>query len=97
MSKTKNLNVAVIGPGLMGRIHTNGYKRANDFFDLKHRPVLKVVCGRNEENARAFAEILRGRMSPYLSDVPVGVGTRPDRPHALYADSGSSSCTSSTQ
>ena len=56
MSKTKNLNVAVIGPGLMGRIHTNGYKRANDFFDLKHRPVLKVVCGRNEENARAFAE-----------------------------------------
>ena len=56
MSEKKELNVAVIGYGLMGRIHTSGYKRANDFFDLKNRPVLKVICGRNEENARAFAE-----------------------------------------
>ena len=55
MSK-KELNIAVIGYGLMGRIHTSGYKRANDFFDLKYRPVLKVICGRNEENAKAFAE-----------------------------------------
>jgi predicted dehydrogenase len=56
MSEKKELNIAIIGYGLMGRIHTSGYKRANDFFDLKYRPVLKVICGRNEENAKAFAE-----------------------------------------
>ena len=53
----KNLNIGLIGYGFMGRTHTNGYKRANDFFpDLKHRPVLKAVCGRNAENAQAFAD-----------------------------------------
>ena len=34
----------------------NGYKRANDFFDLEYRPVLKAICGRNQENAQAFAQ-----------------------------------------
>lgn len=53
----KPLNIGLIGYGFMGRTHTNGYKRANDFFpELKHRPVLKAVCGRNAENAQAFAD-----------------------------------------
>lgn len=53
----KPLNIGLIGYGFMGRTHTNGYKRANDFFpDLKHRPVLKAVCGRNAKNAQAFAD-----------------------------------------
>ena len=53
----KPLNIGLIGYGFMGRTHSNGYKRANDFFpDLKHRPVLKAVCGRNAENAQAFAD-----------------------------------------
>jgi len=53
---TKPLNIGLIGYGFMGRTHSNGYKRVNDFFDVEHRPVLKAVCGRNEENAKAFAE-----------------------------------------
>ena len=53
----KPLNIGLIGYGFMGRTHSNGYKRANDFFpELKHRPVLKAVCGRNAENAQAFAD-----------------------------------------
>ena len=57
MGKTKELRIGLIGTGLMGRIHTNGYKRANDFFpELAYRPVLKVACARNEEKVRAFAE-----------------------------------------
>ena len=53
----KPLNIGLIGYGFMGRTHSNGYKRANDFFpDLQHRPVLKAVCGRNAENAQAFAD-----------------------------------------
>lgn len=52
----KSLNIGLVGYGFMGRTHSNGYKRVNDFFDLDYRPVLKAVCGRSEENTRAFAE-----------------------------------------
>jgi predicted dehydrogenase len=56
MTMSKPLNIGLVGYGFMGRTHSNGYKRANDFFDLEYRPVLKAVCGRSAENARAFAE-----------------------------------------
>ncbi|MCP4786884.1 MAG: Gfo/Idh/MocA family oxidoreductase [Fuerstiella sp.] len=53
----KPLNIGLIGYGFMGRTHSNGYKRVNDFFpELQYRPVLKAVCGRNAENAQAFAD-----------------------------------------
>jgi predicted dehydrogenase len=53
----KPLNIGLIGYGLMGRTHSNGYKRVNDFFpDLKHRPVLKAVCGRSATGVQAFAD-----------------------------------------
>jgi len=53
---SKELRIGMIGYGFMGRTHTNGYKRANDFFDLDYRPVLQAACGRNPENTKAFAE-----------------------------------------
>ena len=53
----KPLNIGLIGYGFMGRTHSNGYKRVNDFFpELEHRPVLKAVCGRSEDNVKAFAD-----------------------------------------
>ncbi len=53
----KPLNIGLIGYGFMGRTHSNGYKRVNDFFpELEHRPVLKAVCGRNAESVKAFAD-----------------------------------------
>jgi predicted dehydrogenase len=53
----KPLNIGLIGYGFMGRTHSNGYKRVNDFFpEIEHRPILKAVCGRNAENAQAFAD-----------------------------------------
>lgn len=54
MSK-KPYNIGLIGPGFMGRTHSNAYLRVKNFFDLEHTPVLKAVCGRNAENAQAFA------------------------------------------
>jgi predicted dehydrogenase len=52
----KPLNIGLIGYGFMGRTHSNGYKRANDFFpELEYRPVLKAVCGRNAEKVQEFA------------------------------------------
>ncbi len=51
----KDLRIAMIGYGFMGRAHTNAYKRLADFFPVSHRPVLQAACGRNEEKTRAFA------------------------------------------
>ena len=56
MSAKKNLNIGLVGYGFMGRTHSNAYKRVNDFFDVAYRPVLKAVCGRTAEGAKAFAE-----------------------------------------
>ena len=55
MSK-KPLNVAVVGYGFMGRTHSNAFKQVSQFFNLEHKPVLKAVCGRNEVNAKSFAD-----------------------------------------
>jgi predicted dehydrogenase len=46
----------MVGYGFMGRTHSNAYKRLNDFFPVEHRPVLKAVCARSPEKAKAFAD-----------------------------------------
>jgi predicted dehydrogenase len=56
MAAKKPLHIGLVGYGFMGRTHSNAYKRVNDFFDLGYRPVLKAVCGRAAENAKAFAD-----------------------------------------
>ena len=56
MPQQKPLNIGVVGYGFMGRTHSNGYKRVNDFFDLEYRPVLKAICGRSEAGAKQFAD-----------------------------------------
>ncbi|NIJ55806.1 Gfo/Idh/MocA family protein [Dyadobacter arcticus] len=57
MAEKKLIRIALIGTGLMGRTHSNGYKRIGDFFpELEYRPVLQAVCSRNEEKVKAFAE-----------------------------------------
>jgi predicted dehydrogenase len=52
----KKLNVGMIGYGFMGRTHSNAYRKVGNFFDLEYQPALKAVCGRNEANAKAFAD-----------------------------------------
>ena len=56
MAQQKPLNIGLVGYGFMGRTHSNAYKRVNDFFDVEYRPVLKAVCGRTADGAKAFAE-----------------------------------------
>ena len=53
---TKKLNVAIIGSKFMGRSHSNAYLKVHHFFDLPVEPVMKVACGRNEAELRAFAD-----------------------------------------
>jgi len=52
---SKPLNIGMIGYGFMGRAHSNGYRKVNNFFDLPYHPVLKAVCARDEAKAREFA------------------------------------------
>ncbi len=57
MKDKKTLRIGLIGYGLMGRAHSNAYKRVGDFFpELEYRPVLKAVCARNKERVQAFAD-----------------------------------------
>jgi predicted dehydrogenase len=53
---TKKLNIGLIGYGFMGRTHSNAYRRVTNFFDVPYEPVLYVVCGLVEAEAKAFAE-----------------------------------------
>ena len=52
----KRLNVALIGYKFMGRAHSNAYRQAAAFFDLPAKPVLKVLCGRDQQAAQAVAD-----------------------------------------
>jgi predicted dehydrogenase len=52
----KQLNVGIIGYGLMGRAHSNAFRKVGNFFDLEHKLVLKAACARNEEKIKAFAD-----------------------------------------
>ncbi len=57
MKDKKTLRIGLVGYGLMGRAHSNAYKRVGDFFpELEYRPVLKAVCGRNKERVQSFAD-----------------------------------------
>src|SRR6266481_1179905 len=51
----KKLNIGVVGYGFMGRTHSNAFRKVSNFFDLPYQPVLKAVCARNAERAKAFA------------------------------------------
>src|SRR4051794_9691663 len=52
----KKLNVGLIGYGFMGRTHSNAFRKVNNFFDVEYQPVLKAVCARSADKAKAFAE-----------------------------------------
>ncbi|HRN57413.1 MAG TPA: Gfo/Idh/MocA family oxidoreductase, partial [Agriterribacter sp.] len=56
MSNKKQLRIGLIGTGFMGRTHSNGYNRVDNFFpELQYTPLLKAVCSRNKEKVQAFA------------------------------------------
>ena len=51
----KELNIGLVGYGFMGRTHSNAFLQAPRFFDLPVKPVLKAICARNADRAKAFA------------------------------------------
>ncbi len=51
----KKLNIGMIGYGFMGRTHTNAFRQVTRFFEVPFEPVLKAICARNSDKAKAFA------------------------------------------
>jgi len=53
----KELNIGMIGYSFMGKAHSNGFRQVSAFFpELGVKPVLKVICGRNEAAVKNAAE-----------------------------------------
>ena len=51
----KKLNIALIGYRFMGKAHSNAWRQVNHFFDTPFEPVMKVICGRNEQEVKRAA------------------------------------------
>jgi len=52
---TTTINVGLVGYGFMGKAHSNAYRQAWPFFQPGIKPVMKAICGRDEEAVRAAA------------------------------------------
>ncbi len=45
MAKMRQINIALLGQGFMGRTHSNAWSQVSKFFDVPVTPVLHTVCG----------------------------------------------------
>ncbi len=52
----KNVNVGLVGYKFMGKAHSHAYHDVAMFFDLDVVPVMKAICGRDENGVKAAAE-----------------------------------------
>ena len=52
----RQLNIAMLGAGFMGKAHSNAYRQVSRFFDLDLLPNMRVVCAYNEGSAKAAVE-----------------------------------------
>ena len=52
----KELRIALLGQGFMGKAHSNAYVQAGHFFDLPYRIRRRLLCGRDQTALTAMAE-----------------------------------------
>ncbi|HEX8235288.1 MAG TPA: Gfo/Idh/MocA family oxidoreductase [Abditibacteriaceae bacterium] len=52
----KEVGIGLIGYAFMGKTHSNAYRQVDKFFDPDVKPVLRAICGRNEENVKKAAD-----------------------------------------
>jgi len=55
MNARKQLNVAMIGQGFMGRAHSNAFHQVGHFCEPAYDLKLKIICGRNQQQLKATA------------------------------------------
>jgi len=51
----KKLNVAMIGSGFIGRVHSNAFRQVGHFFELPYQVCCKVICGRDRAKLETAA------------------------------------------
>jgi predicted dehydrogenase len=51
----QQLNVAMIGHGFIGRLHSNAFHQVGHFFQIPYQLNLKVICGRNRSTLETMA------------------------------------------
>jgi predicted dehydrogenase len=51
----RNINIAMIGEGFMGRTHSNAWSQVAKFFKPPVRPVMHISCGRRAEHPKTFS------------------------------------------
>jgi predicted dehydrogenase len=51
----KKLNIGLIGYRFMGKAHSNAWRQVSRFFDTPLEPVMKVICGRNQQAVKKAA------------------------------------------
>src|SRR6266849_4062376 len=51
----QRLNIGMVGYGFMGRTHSNAFLKVGNFFEVPYQPVLRTICARNADRAKAFA------------------------------------------
>jgi predicted dehydrogenase len=56
MKSRKQLNVAMIGQGFMGRAHSNAFHQVGHFCEPSYDLRLKLICGRNQPQLETTAE-----------------------------------------
>ncbi|HVF85624.1 MAG TPA: Gfo/Idh/MocA family oxidoreductase [Abditibacteriaceae bacterium] len=54
----KEVGIGLIGYAFMGKAHSNAYRQVGRFFDPEVKPVMRALCGRNEDNVRKAADRL---------------------------------------
>ena len=53
----QEVGIGLIGYAFMGKTHSNAYRQVDKFFDdLPVKPVLRAICGRNEQNVARAAD-----------------------------------------
>ena len=88
----RDVNIALIGEGFMGRTHSNAWSQVPRFFKPAARPVMHTACARRAESIKAFAETWGWRNSstdwqgvvnsPEIDLVDIGT---PNKMHAPMA------------
>ncbi|MFO0959285.1 MAG: Gfo/Idh/MocA family oxidoreductase [Isosphaeraceae bacterium] len=51
----RDINIALIGEGFMGRTHSNAWAQVPKFFKAPARALMHTSCGRSEERPKTFA------------------------------------------
>ena len=52
------LGIGFVGYKVMGQVHSNAYRQVARYFDVDPEPVMRAICGRNEDAVRRGADTL---------------------------------------